>query len=116
MFRMKLLLKKSSRRADKTFRKLWFNAFPHLPLTKKVVGARMGKGKGKLHSWFTLVKSGNMLFEVKNLRLGRFHYFAKQIESRLGTKCIRKIKYSGFQQRKYFLNKKANSIKFALFR
>jgi ribosomal protein L16/L10AE len=76
----------------------------------------MGKGKGKLHSWFTLVKSGNMIFEVKNLRLGRFHYFAKQIESRLGTKCIKKIKYSNFQQRKYFLNKKANSIKFALFK
>ena len=50
MFRMNLLLKKSARRSDKTFRKLWFNAFPHLPLTKKVVGARMGKGKGKLHS------------------------------------------------------------------
>ena len=116
MFRMKLLLKKSSRRSDKTYRKLWFNAFPHLPLTKKVVGARMGKGNGKLHSWFTLIKAGNLLFETKNLRIGRFRYFAKQIESRLGVKCVKKIKYSNFQARRYFLNKKNKTTIFSLFR
>ena len=48
LFRLKLFLKKSSRKSDNTGRKLWFNAFPHLPLTKKSVGSRMGKGKGKL--------------------------------------------------------------------
>jgi large subunit ribosomal protein L16 len=116
MFRMNLLLKKSARRADKTFRKLWFNAFPHLPLTKKVVGARMGKGKGKLHSWFTIVKAGNIIFEVKNLRLGRFYYFSKQIESRLGVRCVRKVKYSSFDKNNYYLNRKKNSIKLSLFR
>lgn len=116
MFRMNLLLKKSARRADKTFRKLWFNAFPHLPLTKKVVGARMGKGKGKLQSWFTIVRSGSVIFEVKNLRLGRFYYFSKQIESRLGVKCLKKTKYSSFEKNNYYLNKKKNSVKLALFR
>ena len=116
MFRLNLLLKKSARRADKTFRKLWFNAFPHLPLTKKVVGARMGKGKGKLHSWFTIVKSGSVLFEVKNLRLGRFYYFSKQIESRLGVKCMKKIKYYSFERHGYYLNKKRNSIKLSIFK
>lgn len=48
MFRLKLFLKKAARRSDKTGRKVWVNAFPHLPLTKKVIGSRMGKGKGKL--------------------------------------------------------------------
>jgi large subunit ribosomal protein L16 len=48
VFRYKLFIKKSARRADKTSRKVWFNLFPHLPLTRKVEGSRMGKGKGKL--------------------------------------------------------------------
>ena len=50
IFRFKLVLKKSARRADKTSRKSWVMAFPHLPLSKKVEGSRMGKGKGKLAS------------------------------------------------------------------
>jgi large subunit ribosomal protein L16 len=48
IFRYKLFLKKASRKKDKTLRMLWFNAFPHLPVTRKVLGSRMGKGKGKL--------------------------------------------------------------------
>ena len=48
IFRYKLLLKKAAKRADKTSRKVWFNLFPHIPLTRKVEGSRMGKGKGKL--------------------------------------------------------------------
>jgi large subunit ribosomal protein L16 len=48
IFRYKLFLKKAAKRSDKTSRKVWFNLFPHLPLTRKVEGSRMGKGKGKL--------------------------------------------------------------------
>ena len=48
MFRYKLFLKKAARRTDKTLRKVWFYVFPHLPITRKVAGSRMGKGKGKL--------------------------------------------------------------------
>lgn len=47
MFRLKLFLKRAVRKVDKTRRYLWFNLFPHLPLTKKVKGSRMGKGSGK---------------------------------------------------------------------
>ena len=64
MFRLKLILKKGSRRTDKTSRKLWFNAFPHLPLTKKVIGSRMGKGKGNPEFFACRVKPGRILFEV----------------------------------------------------
>ena len=48
IFRIKLFLKKSAKRSDKTRRRVWLNVFPHVPLTKKVIGSRMGKGKGKL--------------------------------------------------------------------
>jgi ribosomal protein L16/L10AE len=50
MFRIKLFLKKATRKTDKTGRYFWINLFPYLPLSKKVLGSRMGKGKGKAHS------------------------------------------------------------------
>ena len=115
MFRMKLLVKKSCRRSDKTARKLWFNAFPHLPLTKKVIGSRMGKGKGKLNSWFTIVKAGNVLFEVKNLRRGRFAYFATQLKSRLGCHCVCLQRYNTFKTTRYFYNKSKTLVNFSHF-
>jgi large subunit ribosomal protein L16 len=48
LFKLKIFLKKSVRRSNITNRYLWVNIFPHIPVTKKVIGSRMGKGKGKL--------------------------------------------------------------------
>lgn len=48
LFRFKLFLKRASKKTDSTKRFVWFHAFPHLPLTRKPNGIRMGKGKGKL--------------------------------------------------------------------
>lgn len=79
IFRFKLFLKKSSRRSDKTLRKVWFNLFPHLPITRKVKGSRMGKGKGKLDGWSSEVPAGLNLVEFKNLRYGRSVYYCRQI-------------------------------------
>ncbi len=86
IFRIKLFLKKSSRKFDKTSRYIWFNLFPHLPLSKKVEGSRMGKGVGKLAGWFIELPSGICIFEFKNLRPGRAHYFTKQVQHRLPAK------------------------------
>ena len=76
-------LKKGSRRVDKTSRKVWLNAFPHLPLTKKVAGSRMGKGKGKLKGWFSQTPPSITFAEYKNLRIGRSNYFLTQLSHRL---------------------------------
>lgn len=86
IFRIKLFLKKSSRRADKTSRKVWFNLFPHLPLSKKGAGSRMGKGTGKLSAWVVELPSGLNIFEFKNLRYGRTLHFTKQIQHKLPAK------------------------------
>mgnify|MGYP003695152353 CR=1 FL=1 len=86
IFRIKLFLKKSSRKVDKTSRQVWFHLFPHLPLSKKVAGSRMGKGSGKLASWFMELPAGLILFEFKNLRPGRAFYFANQVQHRLPAK------------------------------
>ena len=85
IFRLKLYLKRASRKSDYTKRFVWFNAFPHLPITKKPSGTRMGKGKGKLEAWFTTIYPGTVLVEFKNLRYGRAFYFCKQVTFKLGV-------------------------------
>jgi len=85
VFRFKLFLKRAFRKVDRTRRFVWFNAFPHLPLTRKPKGVRMGKGKGKLEAWVTNVRAGTILIEFQNLRKGRASYFSKQMTSKLGT-------------------------------
>lgn len=86
LFRLKLLVKKSARRSDKTRRRVWLNAFPHLPLTRKVAGSRMGKGKGKLSGWFSRTPSGINLVEFYNVRHGKALYYCKQVKHRLPVK------------------------------
>jgi large subunit ribosomal protein L16 len=85
LFRFKLFLKRAMRKTDKTRRFVWFHAFPHVPLSKKPDGLRMGKGKGKLDCWFTAIPGGIILFEFKNLRYGRSRYFMKQMSHKLGA-------------------------------
>jgi large subunit ribosomal protein L16 len=85
LFRLRLFLKKGARKSDKTRRFMWFNAFPHLPLTKKPTGLRMGKGKGKLSCWFTNIRGGVTLVEFRNLRWGRSSYFISQLKYKLGV-------------------------------
>jgi len=46
----------------------------------------MGKGVGKLASWFMELPAGICIFEFKNLRPGRASYFARQIQHRLPAK------------------------------
>ncbi|MDD4036240.1 MAG: 50S ribosomal protein L16 [Bacilli bacterium] len=44
--------------------KVWINIFPHLPLTKKPLEVRMGKGKGSVEKWVAVVKEGKIMFEI----------------------------------------------------
>lgn len=98
IFRFKLFLKRASRKSDITNRFVWFNAFPHLPLTKKPTGTRMGKGKGKLECWFTNLQGNIILIEFANLRYGRAKYFMTQLTHKLGLKT-KKI----FSQQTFFV-------------
>lgn len=43
----------------------------------------MGKGIGKLSTWFTQLYGGTFIVEFRNLRRGRSLYFSKQITSKL---------------------------------
>ena len=43
--------------------KIWVRIFPHIPVTKKPLGVRMGKGKGAVEYFVAHVRFGAMLFE-----------------------------------------------------
>ena len=47
--------------------KVFINIFPHLPLTKKPLETRQGKGKGDVKEWAAVVKEGKIMFEVANV-------------------------------------------------
>lgn len=44
--------------------KMWIRIFPHLPITKKPLEVRMGKGKGSVEYYVAPVKRGMIIFEV----------------------------------------------------
>lgn len=47
--------------------KVWINIFPHMPLTRKPIGTRQGKGKGNVEGWVAVVKEGKILFEISGV-------------------------------------------------
>jgi len=47
--------------------KIYIRIFPDKPVTKKPQEVRMGKGKGAVEFWVSVVKPGRILFEVANV-------------------------------------------------
>ena len=44
--------------------KVWSRVFANIPVSKKPVEVRMGKGKGSTEFWVCRVKPGRILFEI----------------------------------------------------
>ncbi|MEE8371945.1 MAG: 50S ribosomal protein L16 [Sphingomonadales bacterium] len=44
--------------------KIWIRIFPDVPVSKKPVEVRMGKGKGSPEFWICRVKPGRIMFEM----------------------------------------------------
>ncbi|MDR3144205.1 MAG: 50S ribosomal protein L16 [Puniceicoccales bacterium] len=44
--------------------KMWMRVFPQKPITKKPAETRMGKGKGGVEFWVSVVKPGSVVFEI----------------------------------------------------
>jgi large subunit ribosomal protein L16 len=47
--------------------KVWIRIFPDKPYTQKPAETRMGKGKGSVEYWVSVVKPGRVMFEVAGL-------------------------------------------------
>ena len=50
--------------------KVWIRIFPDKPYTQKPPETRMGKGKGAVEYWVSVVKPGRVMFEVGGLPEG----------------------------------------------
>ncbi len=63
----------AARRALTRFMKragrVWIRIFPDVPVSKKPIEVRMGKGKGTPELWVVRVKPGRILFEVDGIPL-----------------------------------------------
>jgi large subunit ribosomal protein L16 len=61
----------AARRALTRFMKrsgrVWIRIFPDVPVSKKPIEVRMGKGKGTPELWVCRVKPGRILFEVDGI-------------------------------------------------
>ena len=44
--------------------KVWTRIFPNIPVSKKPIEVRMGKGKGSPEYWVYRVKPGRIIFEI----------------------------------------------------
>jgi large subunit ribosomal protein L16 len=51
-------------RAMKRSGRVWIRIFPDVPVSKKPIEVRMGKGKGTPEYWVARVKPGRVLFEL----------------------------------------------------
>lgn len=47
--------------------RVWIRIFPDKPITKKPAETRMGSGKGDVHEYVAVVKSGRVLFEMSGI-------------------------------------------------
>ena len=47
--------------------KMWIRIFPDKPVTARPAETRMGKGKGSLDHWVSVVKPGRILFEIEGV-------------------------------------------------
>src|SRR5919205_1453757 len=49
--------------------RVWIRVFPDVPVSKKPIEVRMGKGKGTPEMWVCRVKPGRIMFEVDGVSL-----------------------------------------------
>ncbi|MGE4167388.1 MAG: 50S ribosomal protein L16 [Xanthobacteraceae bacterium] len=50
--------------------RVWIRIYPDVPVSKKPIEVRMGKGKGNPELWVVRVKPGRILFEVDGIPQG----------------------------------------------
>ncbi len=44
--------------------KIWIRIFPDKPITSRPAETRMGKGKGSVEAWVSVIRPGRILYEV----------------------------------------------------
>ena len=73
--------------------KVWTRMFPNIPVSKKPVEVRMGKGKGSPEYWTCRVKPGRILFEVDGVPedVAKIALYKASSKLPIKTKFIKRI-------------------------
>jgi len=66
--------------------RVWMRIFPNIPVTKKPIEVRMGKGKGGLEYYVFRVKPGRILFEVDGVDEATAREAFNRAQSKLSVK------------------------------
>ena len=67
--------------------KVFINIFPHLPLTKKPLETRQGKGKGGVEQYVAVVKEGKIMFEISDVEEAIAREALRLASHKLPIKC-----------------------------
>ena len=67
--------------------KVYINIFPHLPLTKKPLETRQGKGKGAVEQYVAVVKEGKIMFEISDVDEATAREALRLASHKLPIKC-----------------------------
>ena len=67
--------------------KVWINIFPHLPITRKPLETRQGKGKGNVEYWVAAVKPGRVMFEIAGVPEETAREALRLASMKLSVKC-----------------------------
>lgn len=67
--------------------KVWIRVFCHLPVSKKPVDVRMGKGKGSIEMWVCRVQPGRVLFEIGGVSPILAREALRKASAKLPVKC-----------------------------
>lgn len=73
--------------------KLWIKLFTNIPITKKPLAVRMGKGKGNVSHWIAILKKGQIIFEISGITFNKAKFLLTKSKTKLPirTKIIKLI-------------------------
>ena len=73
--------------------RVWTRIFPNIPVSKKPVEVRMGKGKGAPEFWACRVKPGRILFEIDGVseQIAKVALYKASAKLPIKTKFIKRI-------------------------
>ena len=67
--------------------KTYIRIFPDKPITARPAGVRMGKGKGNVEGWVSVVRPGRILFEVSGVTEEKAAEALRKAAMKLPIRC-----------------------------
>ncbi|BFI91126.1 50S ribosomal protein L16 [Enterobacterales bacterium endosymbiont of Anomoneura mori] len=81
--------------------KIWICVFPDKPITKKPLEVRMGKGKGNVEYWVSLIKPGKIIYELDDISEELAREAFNIASNKLPIKTIFTKKKKNYENKKY---------------